>query len=161
MEFKTSLDKFTKITTVVVSLLLLSAIVIQFMVFKNNNYWIPRIASVFILVGFIFTLLYKPNAYTILSNQIIIHRYINNVVIEKTEIKSVTKIEKEELKGTFRLFGVGGLFGYYGKFSSFKMGAMTWYATRRNNYVLIITSSFKKIILTPDDPDDFVKEFYK
>ncbi len=161
MEFKASMDKFTKITTVVVSLLLLSAIVLQFMAFKNNNFWIPIFVSSFILLGFIITFLYKPNTYSIQSNQIIIHRYINDVAIEKTEIKSVVQIEKNELKETIRSFGVGGLFGYFGKFSSSKMGAMTWYATRRSNYVLITTSSIKKIILTPDNPEDFVKEFNK
>ncbi len=40
------------------------------------------------------------------------------------------------------------------------MGAMTWYATRRNNYVLITTNN-NKIIITPDNPENFVKEFYK
>jgi ABC-type uncharacterized transport system permease subunit len=161
MEFKASMDKFTKITTVVVSLMLLSAIVLQFMVFKNNNFWIPLITSSFILVGFIITLLYKPNTYTIQSNQVIIHRFINEVVIKKFEIKSIKQIEKDELKGTIRTFGVGGLFGYFGKFYNSTFGAITWYATRRSNYILITTSTNKKIIITPDNPEDFVKEFYK
>lgn len=28
---------------------------------------------------------------------------------------------------------------------------MTWYATRTNNYVMIVTEDNKKIVLTPDD----------
>lgn len=161
MEFKASLDKFTKITTLLVSFLLLSAIVLQFLAFKNYNFWIPIIATTFILVGFIITILYKPNSYIIKSEGVFIHRFINKVLINKADIISIEEIEKETIKGTIRTFGVGGLFGYFGKFYNNKIGAMTWYATRRSNYVLIKTSANKKIILTPDNPEDFVKEFYK
>ena len=36
---------------------------------------------------------------------------------------------------------------------------MTWYATRRNNAVLVTTIYNKKIILTPNEPEKFVIEF--
>ncbi|MBS4044542.1 MAG: hypothetical protein KGZ59_12085 [Chitinophagaceae bacterium] len=86
---------------------------------------------------------------------------MNDIKLLKSEIISVGQLEKEKLKGTIRTFGVGGLFGYFGKFYNNKIGVMTLYATRRSNYVLIKTSANKKIILTPDNPEDFVKEFYK
>ena len=161
MKFKASLDKFTKTTSFLVSILLLTIILLQFIGFKSNNFWVPVFTTIFIVVSFIITLLYKPNSYTLQSNQLIIHRYIKNVIISKSEIKSAEQIEREILKYSIRTFGVGGLFGYFGKFYNRNVGAMTWYATRRSNYVLITTSSNKKIILTPDNPEDFVKEFYK
>jgi hypothetical protein len=34
---------------------------------------------------------------------------------------------------------------------------MKWYATRMSNAVLITTGNNKKIVLTPDDPELFVK----
>ena len=36
---------------------------------------------------------------------------------------------------------------------------MTWYATRRNKAVLVTTISDKKIVLTPDEPEQFVGAF--
>jgi hypothetical protein len=36
---------------------------------------------------------------------------------------------------------------------------MTWYATRRNNVVLVTTIHQKKIILTPNEPEKFVTAF--
>jgi hypothetical protein len=72
------------------------------------------------------------------------------------DIKSIELLDKESLKGTIRTFGVGGLFGYWGKFSNNKIGVMTWYATKRENAVLITTFSNKKVLLTPDNPELFV-----
>jgi hypothetical protein len=78
------------------------------------------------------------------------------VHIDRNQIKSVELLDKEQLAWVFRTFGVGGLFGYYGKFANTKLGSMTWYATRRNKTVLIETLDNKKIILTPDEPEKFV-----
>ena len=57
------------------------------------------------------------------------------------------------------MFGVGGLFGYYGNFVNSTLGSMTWYATRRDKAVLITTLENKKIIVTPDSPEEFVASF--
>lgn len=55
------------------------------------------------------------------------------------------------MKWTIRTFGNGGLFGYFGKFYNAAFGKMTWYATRRNNYLVLSTSENGKIVLTPDN----------
>lgn len=72
---------------------------------------------------------------------------------------SAEVLEKDALYWSIRTFGVGGLFGYFGKFANAKLGNMTWYATRRDKTVLIKTAGNKKIILTPDDPNQFVADF--
>lgn len=55
------------------------------------------------------------------------------------------------LIGSIRLFGVGGLFGYYGKYYNFKMGHMTLYTTQKRNRILMTMITGKKIIISPDD----------
>ncbi len=162
MEFKATMDTSTKLITALVILILIVVMTIPFIsIPKSIGTLSPILTALIPLIIFTIPILYKPINYSIESRNIIIHRFINQVVILKSKIESVEQIEKETLKGTIRSFGVGGLFGYFGKFYHNKFGIMTWYATRRNNYVLIITSSSKKIILTPDNPEDFVKEFYK
>ena len=69
---------------------------------------------------------------------------------------NVELLDKERLNGSIRTFGVGGLFGYWGRFANSKIGVMTWYATRRDNAVLITKFNNKKIVLTPDEPELFV-----
>ena len=162
MNFKASMDKTTKIITAIVIVILI-ALVIQPFIFvpKSLSILSPILTALILIIIFSIPILYKPQAYIIESGNIIIHRIAKNVIFLKNEIDSIQQIEKEKLKGSIRTFGVGGLFGYYGKFYNSKIGAMTWYASRRSNYVLITTTSNKKIILTPDNPENFVKEFYK
>jgi hypothetical protein len=68
-------------------------------------------------------------------------------------------LDKEKIGWAIRTFGVGGLFGYYGKFANTKLGSMTWYATRKDRAILVRTIDNKKIILTPDEPEKFVADF--
>lgn len=49
-----------------------------------------------------------------------------------------------------RTFGVGGLFGNYGKFYTQGLGNITMYGTQNKNFILIKTEN-KKILITPDD----------
>jgi hypothetical protein len=55
-----------------------------------------------------------------------------------------------------RTFGNGGLFGYTGKYYNSRFGKMTWYCTQRKNYVLLILSDKKKIVITPDNPAELL-----
>ena len=58
-----------------------------------------------------------------------------------------------------RKFGSGGVFGYIGKFWNKQQGNMIWYATDMKNPVMIETKNGKKIVLTPDDREQFLEQF--
>ncbi len=162
MRFKASMDTSTKFITAFVILILFAVITFPFIsIPKSIGILSPILTALITIIIFSIPILYKPKSYSIETNQIIIHRWINDIIILKNEITSVELLDKHKLKGSIRTFGVGGLFGYFGKFYNSTIGAMTWYATRRNNYILITTTSNKKIIITPDNPEDFVKEFNK
>ncbi len=161
MNFKASMDKTTTILTATISVLFIVIIIFQFLAMYNTSKWVVLITYSFLIILYLIVVLFKPRYYNLNYEELIINRTIGNVSIRKIGIKSVEIIDKEKLKGSIRTFGVGGLFGYFGKFYNSSFGAMTWYATRRSNYVLIKTSTNKKIIITPNNPDDFVKEFYK
>jgi hypothetical protein len=92
------------------------------------------------------------------EDEIIVRRPLLNVHIKRVDIKSVELIDKNKIRGSIRIFGVGGLFGYYGRFANFSLGRMTWYATRRDKPVLVKTIDDKKIIFTPNDPDKFLNK---
>lgn len=102
---------------------------------------------------------YHPIRYQVNTECLIIHRPFTNIIIQKKDIRSLAVLTKEEMGFVVRVFGVGGLFGYFGKFSSGSMGMMVWYATRRDNFVLVQTNSGQKIVLTPDEYLKFAKEF--
>jgi hypothetical protein len=114
-----------------------------------------------ILVGslLVIAFLIRPNNYSVSSDKLLIHRMLDDVEIDRNNIKSVQEIDESQVKNSLRTFGVGGFFGSFGKFWNSKLGKMTWYVTRKNNFVLVETKDQKKIILTPDKPEEFVASF--
>ena len=57
----------------------------------------------------------------------------------------------------FRLFGVGGFFGSYGLFWARNLGRFMAYVTRRGPSVLLRRRGALPVMVTPDDPEGFVR----
>lgn len=158
MKFKISLDKLAKVVTITTTLIFTSLIIGQLLLLRESVNSIS-FTTIFIL-GLIYfvVFLYRPLYYKITDGVLFIHRLSSGIKINLKNINNVQLIDKERLKGTIRIFGVSGLFGYWGKFHNSKIGTMTWYATRRNKMVLITTIDDKKIVVTPDEAELFVSE---
>lgn len=103
----------------------------------------------FLIVGIAF--LFSINEYAIENNSLVIYRRKGKIIIPKNEIQEAKLITIQDTGMVFRTFGVGGLFGYYGKFHSAKLGTLILYTTQNSNRVLITTNNGKKIVITPDD----------
>lgn len=159
MTYKTSLDSLSKIVTIGVTVLFAVIIVGQYSIIKDAGRTTPIYTTVALLLIYFIAFAFRPINYEVLTDKLIIHRTLSNVNIDRNQIASVELLDKEKIKWSIRTFGVGGLFGYYGKFANAKIGSMTWYATRRNKTVLVKTITNKKIILTPDEPEKFVANF--
>ena len=159
MTYKTSLDNLAKGVTIGVTLLFGFIIFGQYSIIKDAGRAIPIYTTVALLLTYFIAFAFRPINYKLSAEQLIIHRLLSDVKIDREKIKSVEYLDKEKIGWAVRTFGVGGLFGYFGKFANTKIGSMTWYATRRNKAVLIRTINNKKIILTPDEPEEFVANF--
>ena len=159
MIYKTSLDKLAKAVTIGVTILFAVIIVGQFSIIKITGRAIPIYTTVALLLIYFIAFAFSPIHYQLSADQLIIHRFFKDVIIDRTQIKTVELLDKEKISWAIRTFGVGGLFGYYGKFANAKLGSMTWYATRKDRTVLVSTMNNKKIILTPDEPERFVANF--
>jgi len=149
MIYKASLDKTALLITSLVTLMFGALIVF--------NFSLPL--AIFLILIYLICMVLKPLSYEITQDELIIHRLIKSVRINRADIKSLELIEKATLSGTIRTFGVGGLFGWYGKFANSQLGAMNWYVTRRDKPVLIIKKDSKKILISPDQAEAFVTEF--
>ena len=159
MTYKTSLDNLAKVVTIVTTILFAAIIVGQFSLIKDEGKAVPIFTTILLSLIYFGTFSFRPISYELTENNLIIYRPLSDIKINRTESKSVEQLDKRKLSWAVRVFGVGGLFGYWGKFSNTKLGSMTWYATRRNNAVLVTTIYNKKIILTPNEPEKFVTEF--
>ena len=156
MTYNTSLDNLAKGITIGVTILFVAILIGQFSIINDTGWAVPIITTVTLFLIYFISFAFSPINYEVSAQHLSIHRLLIDVNIDRNQIKSVALLDKEKLGWVFRTFGVGGLFGYYGKFANTKLGSMTWYATRRDKTVLIETLDKKKIILTPDEPEKFV-----
>jgi hypothetical protein len=159
MTYTTSLDKTAKAITIGVTILFALIIAGQYPIIKEAGGVIPVCTIVALVFIYFIVFISRPVKYMVTADTLIIQRLITDVKINHNQIKSVTLLQKDALGASIRTFGVGGLFGYYGRFSNLTLGNMTWYATRRDKAVLVMTTNNKKIIVTPDKPEEFVAEF--
>jgi hypothetical protein len=110
---------------------------------------------VLIVVLYISMYLLKTLSIRVDEYAITIDRKVKPVIIPFSEISSIRKVD--DMRFAIRTFGNGGVFGYTGYFYKKGIGSMVWYCTQRTNYILIETNG-KKIVITPDDADGFLKD---
>jgi hypothetical protein len=158
MVYKASWDKPVKIITIGVTVLFLAVLAMPLFE-KDDNVVGQFFLGVMIVLIYVGVYLFRPINYELTSDKLTIHRPFSDVNIDRNLIEGVLLLERSALKFTIRTFGVGGLFGNYGKFYNTHFGKMTWYATRMDRAVLVKTTDGKKIIVTPDDADGFVSQF--
>ncbi len=156
--YKTSFDTLTKIITAAITVLFALLIVLHITLLKDVGKFAPVLTVVLLVSIYLIAYLFHPVSYELTADKLIIKRPVSSLVIPRNTIKSTEQLSDGSLTGSIRTFGVGGLFGYYGKFANSKFGSMSWYATRRNKLVLLRTNDDKKIILTPDEAEKFVTE---
>ena len=163
MTFSTSLDNQAKLVTVGFLLLLFSTLMLP--LFKLTFFFSPFIyIPIFIWLLPIATICYsfllKPVDYIISDKNVIIRRRIKTIVLTEVNIINVKLFHCHLLKNQGYISGVKGLFGYVGKTYLNGLGILRWYGTRKNKMVLITTKDHRRIIITPDEPEEFVNAFY-
>ena len=70
-------------------------------------------------------------------------------------LREVRLADWEDYRGCLRLWGNGGLFGYYGLFRTSRLGKCTWYVTNRSKAVVVVTDA-RTSLFSPDDPASFI-----
>ena len=123
MTFSASYDRTTKIISAVVCLGLLAVI------FAVHSIALACLSLLVMFLGYA----YSPRAYGFDGRAISVKRLAGSVRIPLDEVRAARKATPDDFRGCIRLWGSGGLFGYYGLFSTSKLGRSTWYVTNRSN----------------------------
>ena len=143
--FSASPDRTTKvISTVVFVILGLAA-------FATQSIMVAVLGVAVIAVSYA----YSPRGYEVAQPYLIVRRLMGPVRIPLDDIRELRAATADDFRGCIRLWGNGGLFGYYGLFRTSKLGKCTWYVTNRGKAVVLITAA-KTVVLSPDDVDRFV-----
>ena len=122
---------------------------------------IAAVATGSLLVGgfgvvfVLMSLAWSTKGYAIVEGQIVIRRWIGDVRIPLESVREARAAGGGDLAGCIRLFGNGGLFGYYGLFQTTKLGRCNWYVTNRDRAVVLITD-VKTLVVSPDDVEGFL-----
>lgn len=155
MIFKTSLGVTAWIVTLAVTTLFACLIIAQY-IFVGDNKTAMSLTSIVCIAVYIIAFAFHPISYKITENELIICRPFYNARISRTEIKSSEIIGSKDIGSSIRTFGIGGLFGFTGKFADFSIGQMTWYVTRKDKPVLVTTVDDKKFVFSPNEQEGFV-----
>lgn len=147
MKQKLEFDVTTKIISALVIAIPFVMIIAQYSVIKESND-ILLLTSIFLFITYFVAWMLHPTSYEITNENLVIHRPISAIKISFASIKN---IEHTEPGYSMRLFGSGGLFGYYGLFSSKKHGTHHRYTGNNKNLVLICTEKKKYLLSIHDD----------
>ena len=143
--FSASYDKSTKLISAGIFVLMLLLAVVIPGVFMGC-------LGALLLVA---TYAWSPRSYTIAERSILVKRLIGTARIPLDGIREARIATPDDFRGCLRLLGNGGLFGYYGQFSTTKLGECKWYVTNRSNAVVIVTRT-GTTVFSPDDADGFL-----
>jgi len=144
-DFSTSYDTTTKIVSaIVVAGLSLVAVVV-------HNSFAGGLSLLVIALAYA----YSPRGYTVSDRSIIVKRLAGNVQVLFEKVREARLVNADDLRGCIRLWGSGGLFGYYGLFRTTSLGRSTWYVTNRKNAV-VVAGAEKTTLYSPDDVDGFL-----
>ncbi len=156
MEFKTSYDVLTKWLSIGISIIFISVALWNLKsMLEAEGDWPTLIIhfGVFSLLTFILgvSFVLSTKSYSLNSQELIIKKQLGTTAFPVADIYEARIITKDDMKGTIRTFGSGGLFGYYGLFYNRTLGSFTMYTTQRTNTIFIKLKDGKKIIISPDD----------
>jgi hypothetical protein len=101
----------------------------------------------------LYTYLHRPVQYQVENDKVVINRPVGNIEISIHDILRVDRIHHDLLKNSSK----GGAFGYFGNFNT-DFGKIRFYATRRDKLVMLTKKDNTKLILTPDQEDEFIKD---
>jgi hypothetical protein len=98
-----------------------------------------------------------PSGFAVGGGRLRIERHAWRAVeIPLARVRTAGLLPRDAIGGAIRLFGTGGLFGYYGLFRSRALGRFRLYATRTSGHVAVRTDE-ALYVLTPDRPETFVE----
>ncbi|MET6997458.1 PH domain-containing protein [Chitinophaga defluvii] len=156
MRFNTRNDlPCTLITNIII---LVSLLLLGFGIYDRAGGGKAAFVSLAILIPLIFvTWGLHPQFYEVTRAAIRIKRPFKSIYIPLDEVTLVKPLEKGETGVLLRSFGVGGLFGYFGLFTSSKLGGLELWCTNTTDLVLIQYGK-KKVVISPEEPGRFVAE---
>ena len=153
-KFKSPYDNLVKFITWG-TIVILAAALIVLAVAELIPDWFKISMLAFSVILIYLTYAYSPLGYEITPDYLIINRKLKPVMIALDKIREVKIDPQAASLKCLRLFGSGGLFGFFGTFYSGRLKVHKRYITSRKNSVLIVAD--KNYVISPEKPELFVQ----
>jgi hypothetical protein len=155
MDFKTSLDANAKAMTAVAFAVFGLVSLSQLYSYSRGPQEMVDLVAVAVSIGVFAALLlsthsYSPLGYSVRDGALVIHRPWRSVLIPVAEIRNIQLLSPEDVSPSFRAFGVGGLFGYYGIFFRPNLGGYVRFYLRNKQNPILLDTARGKLLLSPD-----------
>lgn len=145
MRFSASFDRTARIISAIVCLILLAVVI------AVHNI----VADCLALLVLTVSVAYSPRGYVLDGREILVKRLAGTLRIPLDDVREARRATADDFRGCIRLWGSGGLFGYYGVFSTDRLGKSTWYVTNRSHSIVLVKDA-KTLLFSPDDADGFL-----
>lgn len=114
-------------------------------------------AAALLCLTFLASAALSPRGCEVGGAGVTIRQLLRRVRIARSELVQVELLGPEAFDGALRTFGIGGLFGYVGRYRLARHGPCRLYATRLDRGVALHTSR-GLVVVTPDDAPRFAAE---
>jgi hypothetical protein len=98
---------------------------------------------------------YSPRGYTVSERTITAKRLVGDVTVPLDGVREARAAVADDFRTCVRLWGSGGLFGYYGLYWTKKLRKCRWYVTNRKKTVVLVTET-RTAVFSPDDVAGFL-----
>ncbi len=136
------------ILLIIGAVLAISFLLVPMAVKAFNYSW--EVYALFTLLAVIQTIL-MPYLYVIDKDNFIIRRFLFPIKIKISEIESLRRIEKEEMRYTGKPSMNVGFFGYSGRYTNDVLKDFKMYSGSMKDLILITTTNGNKIVVSGDD----------
>lgn len=142
-----------KVIAMTIAVVLLNIYVFYDVYFVGGDLTDRIVAPIAFAVIYFFALR-TPRYFYIEKERIVVQFFIGSKTLE--DVQSVRPILKDELKGTKRTWGNGGLMGYTGHFKSFYIGSFQMYAVNKNELALVTLANGRQYVI--NYPQELLKQ---
>jgi hypothetical protein len=110
----------------------------------------------YVVLGIVFVAaLFAVRGYSVLEGRLLVHRLGWATKFDLSTLSSA-EVSPGATLGSVRALGIGGLFGFVGRYRNEVLGLYRAYATNDLNTV-VLDFGGEKVVVTPDDPEQFVE----
>ncbi|TQV72840.1 hypothetical protein FLL45_15350 [Aliikangiella marina] len=156
MHYQAPFGRATLLITLFSSLLMVALPIVLLVLIPVALFSLAAISLMIPIAILLACFWYRVTGYQLDSRELTIKRLVFDFIIPLDEIESV-EFDQTAMKRSLRMFGNGGLFGFYGYFRNDRYGSFRAFVTDSQNVVVIKTSE-KIFMVSPDKPEKFVNK---